>query len=506
MKPNKTVLIIMDGWGVAEKPEVSAIVSASTPFYDQALKSYPNTLLEASGRAVGLPEGQMGNSEVGHMNIGAGRTVYQNLERISIAIEDGSITKQTAWKNMVSYCLENNKPLHLMGLVSDGGVHSSLRHLKGLLPLLKDIPRVYIHVFTDGRDTDPMSSVTYIRELQTAIDQTGVGKIASVIGRYYAMDRDKRWGRIRNAYDLLVHAKGQAFPDAISGILASYQAEITDEFIKPFYIEEQGAPVCKMESDDAVLFFNFRTDRARQLTEVLTQADNREYNMITLDHLFYVTMTVYDENYKGLHVLFENENLQDTLGSVLSAAGKRQLRIAETEKYPHVTFFFNGGRETPFEGEERILCPSPRVATYDLQPEMSAEAVCCGAVEAIHTNTYDFVCINFANPDMVGHTGVFEAAVKACEKVDDCVRRVCDAALAHDYAVLIIADHGNADKMQNEDGSPNTAHTTAKVPCILIQQNNMLTLKSGKLGDVAPTLLHIMGIHKPEAMTGNCLC
>lgn len=496
----------MDGWGVAEHPEVSAIDSASTPFYDKALKSYPNSLLEASGRAVGLPEGQMGNSEVGHMNIGAGRTVYQNLERISIAIEDGSITKQMAWKKMIAYCIEKDKPLHLMGLVSDGGVHSSLRHLKGLLPLLKEIPSVYIHVFTDGRDTDPTSSVGYINELQSALNQTGVGKIASVIGRYYAMDRDKRWGRIRNAYDLLVHAKGQAFPDAISGIQASHRADITDEFIKPFYIEELGAPVCKMQSDDAVLFFNFRTDRARQLTEVLTQADNREYNMITLDDLFYVTMTMYDESYKGIHVLFENENLQDTLGSVLSAAGKKQLRIAETEKYPHVTFFFNGGREAPFQGEERILCPSPRVSTYDLQPEMSADAVCSRAVEAIQTGSFDFVCINFANPDMVGHTGVFEAAVKACEKVDDCVRKVCDTALAHNYTILIIADHGNADKMRNEDGSPNTAHTTAKVPCILIKPDVHLTLKPGKLGDVAPTLLYLMGIQKPDAMTGNCLC
>jgi len=506
MNAKKTILIIMDGWGLAKHPEVSAIDAAHIPFYRHAIETYGYTHLEASGTAVGLPAGQMGNSEVGHMNIGAGRTVYQNLEKISIAIEDKSITKQKAWQNMIAYCKNNQKPLHLMGLVSDGGVHSSLRHLEGLLPLLTEVPEVYIHVFTDGRDTDPSSSVGYVQSLQATIEKTGVGKIASVIGRYYAMDRDKRWGRIRNAYDLLVHAKGQAFPDAITGIQASYQAEITDEFIKPFYIEENGQPVCKMQIDDAVLFFNFRTDRARQLTEVLTQADNREYNMITLDKLFYVCMTQYDENYKGLHVIFENENIQETLGEVLSIADKKQLRIAETEKYPHVTFFFNGGRENPYPGEDRIMCPSPRVATYDLQPEMSAEEVCQRAVESIEKNVYDFVAINFANPDMVGHTGVFEAAVKACEKVDDCVRRVCETALSKEYTILIIADHGNADKMKNADGSPNTAHTTALVPCILVQNGPKTTLKSGKLGDIAPTLLHIMGIPKPEAMTGVCLC
>jgi len=507
MKAEKSILIIMDGWGIAENPEVSAIDQANTPFYTEALEKYPNSKLEASGRAVGLPEGQMGNSEVGHMNIGAGRTVYQNLERISISIEEKKITEIKVWQEMMEYCRMFQKPLHLMGLVSDGGVHSSLSHLQMMLPLLKDIPQVYIHCFTDGRDTDPMSAVRYIEALEQSIQEFGVGEIVSVIGRYYAMDRDKRWGRIRNAYDLIVHGIGQAFPDAVSGIRASYEANVTDEFIKPLYIDKGQGAIGKLKSGDAVLFFNFRSDRARELTQVLTQSDNREYNMITLDNLFYVTLTEYDEHFTGLHVLFENENLNNTLGEVISREKKTQLHLAETEKYPHVTFFLNGGREEPFPGEHRILCQSPRVATYDMQPEMSAEEVCNKATEAIQAEIFDFICINFANPDMVGHTGVFEATVVACEIVDFCVQKVVETGVAHGYSILIIADHGNADKMKNPDGSPNTAHTTAKVPCILIHPENKYSqLKDGKLGDVAPTLLKLMGIDIPVEMSGNCLC
>lgn len=506
MESTKTILIIMDGWGIAENPAVSAIDQANTPFYDKARKDFPNSKLEASGRAVGLPKGQMGNSEVGHMNLGAGRTVYQDLEKITTAIEESAITQNPVWQNMIRYCVEQQKPLHIMGLISDGGVHSSLAHLTGLLPLLKEVPAVYVHCFTDGRDTDPESGLQYIETLESEMKASGVGEIATVIGRYYAMDRDKRWGRIRNAYDLLVYGVGQSFPDAKTGIQASYDAGVTDEFIRPFFIQKGDRPVASIRPEDAVLFINFRSDRARQLTEVLTQHDNREYNLITVPHLHFVCMTRYDEKYQGLEVLFEKDNLSETLGEVISKAGKKQLRIAETEKYPHVTFFFNGGREEPYPGEDRILCPSPRVATYDLQPEMSAEEVCQKVLGAIETATYDFICINFANPDMVGHTGVFEAAMKACTKVDECVSRVVEAGQKEDYTILILADHGNADKMKNEDGSPNTAHSTALVPCILIGAKGVKSMNDGKLGDVAPTLLKLMNIPIPQSMTGNVLC
>lgn len=506
MTGKKTILIIMDGWGIPENPEVSAIDHAHTPFYDMARATYPHSRLEASGPAVGLPEGQMGNSEVGHMNIGAGRVVYQDLERISLAIKDQSVTQFPVWQEMIQYCIRNQKPLHLLGLVSDGGVHSSIHHLKGLLPLLKEVPAVYIHCFTDGRDTGPRSGLGFIQDLEKAIQESGVGEIASVCGRYYAMDRDKRWGRVRNAYDLLVHGIGQSFPDAASAIQASYAKEVTDEFILPACIEKAGRPVATIRPGDAVLFFNFRTDRAREITEMLTQTDNREYNMTVLPDLFYVTLTRYDEKYTGIRVLFEKDNLAKTLGEVISAAGLKQLRMAETEKYPHVTFFFNGGREDAFPGEERILCPSPGVATYDLKPEMSAEEICQKAVEAIGTGKFDFICINFANPDMVGHTGVFEAAVKACAKVDECVGRVVEAGRKQDYSFIIIADHGNADKMKNADGSPHTAHTTALVPCILIHADHSYSMKDGKLGDVAPTILKLMGVSQPQEMSGGALC
>lgn len=506
MDSHKAVLIIMDGWGIAENPAVSAIDQAETPFYDRARSQYPNCRLEASGRAVGLPKGQMGNSEVGHMNLGAGRTVFQDLEKITTAIEEGAILNNASWKGMMEYCLEHRKPLHIMGLISNGGVHSSLSHLIGLLPYLKELPAVYVHCFTDGRDTDPQSAIGFIAELEAAMRESGTGEIASVVGRYYAMDRDKRWGRIRNAYDLLVYGIGAPFPDATSGIQASYDAGVTDEFIRPFFIQKGDRPVACIRPEDAVLFLNFRSDRARQLTEVLTQHDNREYNLITIPDLYYVTMTRYDEKYKGIQVLFEKDNLQDTLGYVLSNAGKTQLRIAETEKYPHVTFFFNGGREEPFPGEDRILCPSPRVATYDQQPRMSADEVCAKAIQAIRQNKYDFICINFANPDMVGHTGVFEAAVEACHTVDGCVSQLVEAGLQLGYSFIILADHGNADKMQNEDGSPNTAHTTAPVPCILISDQGWSIMEDGKLGDVAPTILRLMGIQAPEQMTGKVLC
>jgi 2,3-bisphosphoglycerate-independent phosphoglycerate mutase len=507
MEARKTILIIMDGWGIAENPAVSAIDQAETPFYDFARKTFPNGRLEASGRAVGLPQGQMGNSEVGHMNLGAGRTVFQDLEKITNSIEEKEIEQNPVWQELIQYCVDHQKPLHILGLISDGGVHSSLAHLTGILPLLKKLPSVYIHCFTDGRDTDPESGLEYIQTLEAAILESGVGEIASVIGRYYAMDRDKRWGRIRNAYDLIVYGVGQSFPDAASGIQASYSAGVTDEFIKPFYIAKGDRPAACIRPGDAVLYMNFRSDRARQLTEVLTQHDNREYNLITVPDLHFVCMTRYDEKYLGVQVLFEKDNLNDTLGEVISKAGKKQLRIAETEKYPHVTFFFNGGREEPFPGETRVLCPSPRVATYDLKPEMSADEVCEKVLGALDTEVYDFICVNFANPDMVGHTGVFEAAKLACAKVDSCVSQVVKKAQEKNYALIILADHGNADKMKNEDGSPNTAHSTAKVPCILIEPSGKYqTMKDGKLGDVAPTLLHLMNIPIPAAMSGSILC
>jgi 2,3-bisphosphoglycerate-independent phosphoglycerate mutase len=500
----------MDGWGLAEDPSVSAIEAADTPFYDQAIKTYPTTQLEASGLPVGLPDGQMGNSEVGHMNIGAGRIVYQMLVRINQDVQSGAFAELEQFQKLISYCKENNKPLHLMGLLSDGGVHSSDEHLRGILSLLakEDLAAgVFVHAFTDGRDTDPHGGAAYVQRLQDHMQEVGCGKLASIIGRYFAMDRDKRWARTRKAYDLLVHGKGEATNDPVAALKASYEAGVTDEFIEPMVVTEHGQPVARLQAEDAVLFFNFRTDRGRQLTEVLTQQDHPEEEMKTLPLQFF-TMTRYDDTFKDVQVLYEKDKIKNGMGEYLANLGKKQIRIAETEKYPHVTFFFNGGREATLPGEEYLLCPSPKVATYDLQPTMSAYEIRDKIIPRLKQEDVDFVCLNFANPDMVGHTGVFEAAVKACETVDACTREVAETAAEHGYKVIITADHGNSDRMRNPDGSPHTAHTTVPVPCILIdpaEEFRFVPGKTGKLGDLAPTLLTLMGLSVPEEMTGDIL-
>lgn len=499
--------MILDGWGIATNPKVSAVDHANTPFIDQLYTQYPHSKLEASGLAVGLPEGQMGNSEVGHMNIGAGRIVYQDLVRINRAVEHQELGENATLKEAFAYAQAKGKKVHFMGLLSDGGVHSHIEHLKGLCSIAhqQGVKQLYIHAFTDGRDTDPKGGKAYLEDLQNHLDHT-TGKIASVIGRYYAMDRDKRWPRVKLAYDLLVNGKGKATQSISTAIQQSYEDGVTDEFIKPIVqVDENGTPLAKIEADDIVLCFNFRTDRGRQITQVLTQQDFTEEGMQTLP-LYYLTMTNYDDTFKNVKVLFDKPKLTNTLGEVLAKASKKQIRIAETEKYPHVTFFFSGGREEEFEGESRILCPSPKVATYDLKPEMSAADIQDAIVPELEKQAVDFVCLNFANPDMVGHTGVFEAAVKACETVDACSKVVVDAALKNDYVTIIIADHGNSDIMQNEDGSPHTAHTTNLVPCVLVtKEANETALKDGKLGDIAPTVLRLMGIDQPEDMTGESL-
>ena len=499
--------MILDGWGLGKDPEASAIHHAQTPFMDQAWASYPHSRLNASGLAVGLPQGQMGNSEVGHMNIGAGRIVYQDLVKINKAIEDGSIAKNEILQSAVEHAKKEGTKVHLMGLVSDGGVHSHIDHLKGLCQFFQDQDlgeNLFIHAFTDGRDCDPQSGIRFISDLEKFLRTHG-GTLASVIGRYYAMDRDRRWERVKLAYDLLVHGKGEGVAHLVEGIGRSYEAGITDEFLKPLTkVDHDGNPVTTIEPGDTVICFNFRTDRGRQITEVLTQNDFPDFEMKKLD-LNYITLTNYDHTFKGVQVVFEKDNLDNTLGEVISQKDLRQIRIAETEKYPHVTFFFSGGREEPFPGEERILCPSPKVATYDLQPEMSAQEITEAIVPKLKEKAADFICLNFANPDMVGHTGVFEAAVKACETVDQCAQQVTETALAHGYTVLIIADHGNSDYMINEDGTPNTAHTTNLVPCILADHEYRKPIKDGKLGDLAPTILTLMGIDIPQEMTGECL-
>lgn len=506
----KVILVIMDGWGIARDPKVSAIDAAHTPFYDESLRTRPHARLHASEEQVGLPAGQMGNSEVGHMNIGAGRVVYQDLVRIGLSIRSGEFATLPAYHSLVEYCRANAKPLHIMGLLSDGGVHSHIEHLQGILHLLakeQGLPPVYLHLFMDGRDTDPNAGLGYIRSLEHTIHESGVGAIATVIGRYYAMDRNKAWDRTKIAYDLICHGKGKAFASAEAAIQDSYARGVTDEFVEASVMEKDGKPVATLNAGDAVLFFNFRTDRGRQLTTALTQQAFPEHDMQTLP-LHYVTMTRYDDTYKGVQVLFEKDNIQMGLGEALAGQGKKQIRIAETEKYPHVTFFFNGGREEPFVGESRILCPSPKVATYDLQPEMSALEIRDKIIPELQRGEVDFVCLNFANPDMVGHTGVFEAAVRACETVDACTRAVVEAAIAHGYYALVTADHGNADCMINPDGSPNTAHTTALVPLILhaaAGDRRTYTLRDGKLGDLAPTILHLMGLSIPAEMTGEIL-
>jgi len=497
----KTLLMILDGWGNAPDPNVSALDQANTPYIDSLYKNYASNTLRTEGTHVGLPEGQMGNSEVGHMNLGAGRIVYQDLAKINLAVSNNSLRNEKVLTDSLEYAQKEGKKVHLLGLLSDGGVHSHINHLEGLLDIIDDykLPQVYLHAFTDGRDVDPQSGKGFVKQIETKL-QGKQTVFASLIGRYYAMDRDQRWERVKLAYDLLVHGKGTPSSDFEKCLQLSYEEGITDEFIKPLLKTNTNA---QLEQGDVVLFFNFRTDRGRELTQVLSQQAFPEFDMYPLD-LYYVTLTNYDDSFKGVKAVFDKDNLQDTLGEVLAKAGKTQVRIAETEKYPHVTFFFNGGREIPFEGEERILCPSPKVATYDLKPEMSAFDVRDAIVEKIENDPPDFICLNFANPDMVGHTGDLQAAIKACEAVDSCAEAVLEAALKRGYASLVIADHGNCETMINPDGTPNTAHTTNPVPVILVDAEKK-KIKSGILGDIAPTVLDLMEVDQPETMTQHSL-
>lgn len=497
--------MILDGWGKSPNPEVSAIEKANTPFIDSLYTKYPNATLKTFGMNVGLPEGQMGNSEVGHMNLGAGRIVYQDFAKINLAVEKNTLKDEKVLKDAFAYAKENDKAVHFLGLVSDGGVHSHINHLKALLDAAaaEKLKKVFVHAFTDGRDVDPKSGKGFIEEVQKHCTKSDA-RLASVIGRYYAMDRDKRWERVKLAYDLIVNGKGQPSFNALEAIQESYNEGVTDEFIKPIVIHDaNNHPMGMVNEGDVVLMFNFRTDRGRQLSEALTQKDFPEQEMKKLN-VYYVTMTNYDESFKNVHVIYDKDNIKDTLGETLSKAGKKQIRIAETEKYPHVTFFFNGGREEPFEGEQRILCPSPKVATYDLQPEMSAYDIKDAIVPELAKGEVDFVCLNFANPDMVGHTGIMEAAVKACESVDECAKAVIETASANGYTSIVIADHGNCDTMVNSDGSPNTAHTTNLVPIILVDED-IKTVHDGVLGDIAPTILKLIGVTQPEAMTQKAL-
>jgi 2,3-bisphosphoglycerate-independent phosphoglycerate mutase len=501
----KVALIILDGWGHGQSNNGNAIFMAKTPFAHFLTEKYSVAQLRTDGENVGLPEGQMGNSEVGHMNIGAGRVVYQDLVKINIAIREKTFHNEIALRDAFKYAVSKGKKIHFMGLLSDGGVHSHINHLKALCDLASEFPEVksYIHVFTDGRDTDPKSGEGFISELENHIRHSNT-KIASVIGRYFAMDRDKRWERVKKAYDLLVHGVGHRFHSASEAIASNYNNHITDEFIEPSVITNiDGEPHALIENEDVVICFNFRTDRCREITEVLTQQPFPDFNMQPLS-LYYVTMTNYDDSFKNVHVVYDKDNLVMTLGEVLEKNGKTQIRIAETEKYPHVTFFFSGGRETEFVGERRIMIPSPKVATYDLQPEMSAQGIADAICAEMENNPPDFICLNFANPDMVGHTGVFSAIVKAVEKTDTCLKQVVETGLKQGYSFIIIADHGNADFAINEDGSPNTAHTTNPVPVWIID-NEIKTMKNGKLADVAPTILHMLGLSKPDEMTGSSL-
>lgn len=503
MKDKKGILIIMDGWGIGNDIQSDAIKNAKTPFVDSLYDQYPNSTLVTSGRAVGLPEGQMGNSEVGHLNLGAGRVVYQELERINVAIETGEFAKNETLLASINYAKKMNKPLHLIGLVSDGGVHSHINHLKAITTICKDndLENVFIHAFTDGRDTDPKSGLGFLTSLQEHLDHT-TGKIATITGRYYAMDRDKRWERIKKAYDAMVRGEGNFTPNILEAVNDSYGKGITDEFLLPIINAE--VENGQIKDGDAVICYNFRTDRCREITEALTQTEFPLEDMkpLTLD---YTTMTLYDHSFEHLHVIFQKDDLVNTVGDILAQNNKRQIRIAETEKYPHVTFFFSGGREIPFEGEKRIMIPSPKVATYDLKPEMSAFEVTAALLPEIEKKSADFICLNFANADMVGHTGVWEAVIKAVETVDLCVQQVVTTALENDYFVFLTADHGNADYMINENGTPNTAHTKNLVPYFIIDKHWRGTLKQGKLGDVAPTILSLMDLTVPKEMTGNLL-
>lgn len=497
----KVILMILDGWGVTQEPEVSAVFNANTSYIDSLYNKYPNATLRTDGEHVGLPEGQMGNSEVGHMNLGAGRIVYQNLAKINKAVKEKTLGQEKVLLDTLKYAKENNKNVHLLGLVSNGGIHSHINHLKGLLDVAKenDVKNVYLHAFTDGRDCDPKSGAWFINDIQEHM-QHSTGELASVTGRYYAMDRDNRWERVKLAYDAVVKGEGTKSTDAVASLKANYEEGTTDEFIKPIILtDENGDAKTAIQKDDVVIFFNYRTDRGRELTNALSQQDFPEHDMEKLD-LYFTTMTLYDETFKGINVIYNNDNIKNTIGEVLSKAGKKQIRIAETEKYPHVTFFFSGGQEEEFEGEKRILRNSPKVATYDLQPEMSAYELRDALCEDLKTGEADFVCLNFANGDMVGHTGVMEAAIKACEAVDACAKDVIETGLANGYSTLLIADHGNCETMMNPDGSPHTAHTTNPVPMILIDQD-LKDIKDGVLGDVAPTILKLMGVEQPEEMT-----
>jgi len=501
----KVILLILDGWGVTQDPSVSAIFNAKTPFINSLYDLYPSSELRTDGEHVGLPDGQMGNSEVGHMNLGAGRIVYQNLAKINIAVREGKLAKETELIKAFNYAKENNKNVHLLGLISDGGIHSHINHAKGLLDAAhkNNVNNVYLHAFTDGRDCDPKSGKYFIKDIEEHMKNT-TGELATITGRYYSMDRDNRWERVKLTYDALVEGIGEKSVNALDSINESYQENITDEFIKPIImVDENDKPKASIKKDDVVIFFNFRTDRGRQLTEVLSQNDNEEFNMHKIP-LYFVTLTNYDKTFKDIKVVYNSDNIENTLGEVLERANKKQIRIAETEKYPHVTFFFSGGREKEFDGEKRLLCPSPKVATYDLKPEMSAYEIRDAIVPELEKGEVDFVCLNFANGDMVGHTGVFEAAVKACETVDHCSKEVINTGLKNGYTTLLIADHGNCETMMNPDGSPHTAHTTNPVPIVLIDKELKL-INNGVLGDIAPTILELMGLEQPKEMTRKSL-
>jgi 2,3-bisphosphoglycerate-independent phosphoglycerate mutase len=507
MNNKKTILIIMDGWGLGKIKSSDAIQHANVPFVSSLYSTYPNATLITCGEVVGLPDGQMGNSEVGHLNLGAGRIVYQELQRINVAIREGVFQQNAILLNAINYAKANNKKLHLLGLVSDGGVHSHINHVMAIASLCQqmELQKLMVHAFTDGRDTDPKSGLGFLTTLQHHLEAT-TGCIASVTGRYYAMDRDKRWERVKLAYDALVHATGTPAADVLQAVQQCYDSGETDEFIKPIInsTAQQQYGNTSIEDGDAVLCFNFRTDRCREITEVLTQTNMPEFGMATLP-LHYTTITQYDQSFKGVQVMFENDDLKNTLGEILEQQGKTQIRIAETEKYPHVSFFFSGGREVPFAGERRIMIPSPKVATYDLKPEMSAYELADAIVPEILNNPADFICLNFANADMVGHTGVWEAVIKAVEAVDACVEKVVKAALSQNYTIFLTADHGNADYEINEDGSPNTAHSLNPVPLFIIDNAWRGEVKHGKLGDIAPTILHFMGLPIPAEMTGDLL-
>ena len=502
----KVLLTILDGWGIGNKQKSDVIYNTETPYWDYLLKTYPHSQLQASGENVGLPDGQMGNSEVGHLNIGAGRVVYQDLVKINIACRENTILENPEIKRAYSYAKENNKKIHLMGLVSDGGVHSSLEHLFKLTDIAKiyGVDKTFVHCFMDGRDTDPRSGKGFIEDLENHLKQS-TGRIASIVGRFYAMDRDKRWERIKEGYDLIVKGIGEATENPVAAMQKSYDEGITDEFIKPIVCVENGKPIAVIEEGDVIIFFNYRNDRAKELTIVLTQQDMPEAGMKTIPNLQYFTMTPYDPTFKNVHILFDKDNVENTLGEYLSNLNLTQLHIAETEKYAHVTFFFNGGREAPYKGEERILVPSPKVATYDLKPEMSAFEVKEQLVKVINSQQFDFIVVNYANGDMVGHTGVYESIEKAVKTVDSCLKETIEAALANGYESIIIADHGNADYALNEDGSPNTAHSLNPVPFIYVSENKSATVQNGILADVAPSILKIMGLEQPEEMTGKNL-